>query len=134
MKNFMINLFYLLIGGVVMLLLNFLFSSPENDFGPEKTFVTDHNNPVFSPFRPAVIVDMGPNEFFYYVQEADNAGTEFERRIIIRRKKDGIFFNAILKNPAVKLQKGQEMKLSQVSYYRTTMVLAEYLLAEPKEN
>jgi len=100
------------------------------EYGPEKTFVVDKESPTYKAFRPITKTEVGPNSYFYYVQEADNSALD-ERRIILRRKEDGIFFAAKLKNPGAKLQKGQQMKLVLIQYWRSPTVLDEYLVAKP---
>jgi len=116
-----------LLGHIIYLI---IAPTTKSDFGPDKTFVVDKESMPYRAFRPVTRTDFDPNKYFYYVQESDNSDAD-ERRIIIRRKEDGIFFAAKLKDPNTSLQKGQKIKLMLIQCWRCPTALDEYLLAEP---
>lgn len=115
---------------LIQLVYGIIVSTNKTDFGPEKTFVVDKGDMTYRAFRPITKTKFGPNSYFYYVQDADNSALD-DRRIIVRRKKDGIFFAAKLKDPNISLQKGQKIKLMLIQCWRCPTALDEYLLAEP---
>jgi hypothetical protein len=100
------------------------------EYGPEKIFVVDKESAIFRSFRPAWKEDFCPECFFYYIQDADNGDTNDERKIIIRRKEDGAFFTAKLKNPQLLLKRGERINLMFIQYWRSISVLDEYLVAD----
>src|SRR5665647_2643834 len=97
-----------LLGHIIYLI---IAPTTKSEFGPEKTFVVDNESMTYRAFRPITKTDFGSSSYFYYVQDADNS-TMDERRIIVRRKEDGIFFAAKLKDPNAGLQKGQRIRLT----------------------
>ena len=115
---------------VLSCIVSFVIFHDEQEYGLEKDFVIDKNNINFRTFRPTWKEDFYPDDFFYYIQEADNADSGDGRKIIVRSKSGGIFFAARVKDPSLKFKKGNQIKLEIIRYWQSPTALIECLVVK----